>query len=275
MTYQGIRKKIISLYSGVLDEAEREADLIISYILDINIGELIAKDPIIDDEVINNIMRLARKRALERIPLAYIIKKWHFYGLEFFVDENVLIPRRETEQLVELILEENDITQKKMLDIGSGSGCISIAIGKNRPTWDIIGIDISKNAIELSNKNIDKNDCKNIEFKECDLFSDEIFGFKEFDIIVSNPPYIPERYKTTLPEETLKEPEKALFAKDDGLIFYKNIKNISRSIMKNKGRVYFEIDPCILEGFLELFKDENIKIFKDYSGNERMVRWNL
>ena len=221
-------------------------------------------------------------------PIQYIFNKAHFYGLEFYVNEQVLIPRPETEELVHLILSENKQDKLNVLDIGTGSGCIPIALQNNRPKWNLFAIDISANALEVANINAAKNDAA-IKFFQHDILSSKSFfadtnlytaleGITslQLDIIVSNPPYIPEQEKNVMSISTIEyEPEIALFVPDElPLLFYDKIADFAQQHLHPQGKLYFELNEFNADKVAEMLAQKqfhNIIIHQDLSGKDRML----
>ena len=211
-------------------------------------------------------------------PIQYVIKKEFFYNYILKITEDVLIPRPETEELVSNIINIEKINKKlKILEIGTGSGCIAITLKKNLITPSVTSLDISKKAIEIAKENASllKID---INFVCKDFFH---FSTKEkFDIIVSNPPYIPLKDKKFVDSVVYKnEPHKALFVEDDPLIFYKKILNFSTNYLNKNGRVYFEINDIYkddMKKYLDLFYS-NIKyeFVKDMQNKYRFLFLNF
>ncbi|SVA25951.1 uncharacterized protein METZ01_LOCUS78805, partial [marine metagenome] len=173
-------------------------------------------------------------------PIQYVLGKTKFCNLNFSVNESVLIPRPETEELVNIILK-NELGNKTVLDIGSGSGCIAISLAKHSPKAKVTALDICKDAIELSQRNAKENDV-NLEFINADILNYK--SDKKYDIIVSNPPYVLESEKKHMSKNVLDyEPELALFVKnDDPLQFYKAILDFSKNSLNKNGKIYFEIN---------------------------------
>jgi len=210
-------------------------------------------------------------------PLQYIIGKVEFYGLEFVVDASVLIPRPETELLVEAIIESTTTDQRiNILDIGSGSGNISIALAKNIPTCKVIGIDISEEAIEISKRNAEVNEVENqVMFVKKNISNGIEIKGNRFDIVVSNPPYVSlEEFDSLDPELRLYEPKIALTDEGDGLSFYRIIVPLSGSLLNNAGKIFLEIGAGQSEAVKQLLIDNdfnNIVIKKDYSDIERII----
>ena len=216
-----------------------------------------------------------RKRAA-RIPLQYIIGNVDFYGLKLNVNNSVLIPRPETELLVEKIITDfKDINDLKILDIGSGSGNISLSLGKNLNNSIIVGIDVSEKAIQVANQNKVISDVQNVEFKLFDVMKDDPSILGKFNVVVSNPPYISEvDYHSLEPELKVYEPKVALTDNYDGLSFYKKIISLSKMLLYNPGYLYFELGKDQHKDVNQLMIDEkfsNIKVIKDYAGIERII----
>ncbi|MBK7497958.1 MAG: peptide chain release factor N(5)-glutamine methyltransferase [Ignavibacteriales bacterium] len=217
-----------------------------------------------------------RKRGL-RIPLQYIVGNVEFYGLKLIVNENVLIPRPETELLVEKIINDSDKSNNlKILDIGVGSGNISLSISKNLPNSKVVAIDISKTALDVANQNAEINSLQDrIEFRLFDIMNDNLNSLGKFDLIVSNPPYVSENdYESLEPELKNHEPKIALTDNSNGISFYKHIIEASDQLLKKPGKIYFELGIDQSAQVQEYFKQNNftnIKITKDYSGIERII----
>lgn len=212
-------------------------------------------------------------------PIQYIFKHANFYGLQYFVDDRVLIPRPETEELVEWIINDNGQinTALNILDIGTGSGCIAVTLKKNMPNASIWAIDISSGAIDVAKRNAAKNDVKIIFLKQDMLRVDSISGGPLFDIIVSNPPYVRESEKLEMSENVLKfEPAGALFVEDtDVLIFYRQIAKIASNSLSPSGLLYLEINQNLGKATMDLLKKTgfgDIVLRRDINGNERMIR---
>tara|TARA_R110001606_G_scaffold204818_2_gene352681 strand:+ start:1564 stop:2436 length:873 start_codon:yes stop_codon:yes gene_type:complete len=215
-------------------------------------------------------------------PIQYILGKAHFCELEFRVDENVLIPRPETEELVYWILGEVQTKysreEVKILDIGTGSGCIAISLAKNLPNAKVYALDISKKALQMAEQNALDNEVE-IVFLEADILSIE--GFKDkFDVIVSNPPYVRELEKLEMKNNVVEhEPGLALFVSDgDPLIFYKKITSFALGHLRKSGILFFEINQYLGEEMKQLLRAENfseIELRKDMFGNDRMLKGQL
>ena len=205
-------------------------------------------------------------------PAQYIIGHAEFFGMQLKVDERVLIPRPETEELVDLILTENPEKNLKVLDIGTGSGAIALALAKNRPDWSVTAADISQDALDLSLENANAQNL-NLSFIKSDCFS-EISA--KYDIIVSNPPYISRADEEEVGLNVLhSEPHLALFADEDGLAIYRRIAESSKDYLNDGGKIYLEIGykqgqrvPAL---FTENFPEKRVRTLKDQFGQDRMV----
>lgn len=212
------------------------------------------------------------KQLVAHVPAQYIIGHAEFYGIELKVDERVLIPRPETEELVELILTENAKPNQSVLDIGTGSGAIALALAKNRPDWLVTASDISPDALNLASENASLQDLK-ISFKKSDCF-EEIA--ENYDIIVSNPPYISRADESEVGLNVLhSEPHLALFAEEDGLAIYRKIAQEAKNHLREGGKIYLEIGykqghsvPALFRKYLP---EKRVRTLKDQFGQDRMV----
>ena len=229
----------------------------------------------IKEEDKNKIREMLMLRAKNRKPLQYILGEWEFYGLPFKVRENVLIPRPDTEILVEQCIQlMREIEEPNILDIGSGSGAISIAIANELKSSSVTGVDINEDAIELANENKVLNKVENVNFMKSDLFEKLDEDFK-YDLIVSNPPYITkEEYETLMPEVKNFEPKNALTDLGDGLYFYREISKKAEAYLKDTGYLAFEIGYKQAKDVSKILEDNNfaiLSVVKDYGGNDRVV----
>lgn len=214
----------------------------------------------------------------KEVPIQYLLGKTSFYGLDFEVNENVLIPRPETEELVEWIINENskiDKTKKlKILDIGTGSGCIAISLAKNLPNAEVYGVDISKKAIVTAKRNAIRNNV-DVTFVFLDILKTDALRFN-YDIIVSNPPYVRNLEKAEIKKNVLGyEPHLALFVEDnDALIFYRKIATLAKKGLSENGQLFFEINQYLgkeMRDLLETMNFKNIELKKDIYDNDRMI----
>ncbi|RED38554.1 release factor glutamine methyltransferase [Winogradskyella eximia] len=217
-------------------------------------------------------------------PIQYILGETEFYGLPFKVNEHVLIPRPETEELVDLIIRSVTASavgkSLKILDIGTGSSCIAISLAKNLPKAEVYALDVSKEALVVAKQNAKGNNV-DITFIEASILEasnwDLFFENTKFDVIVSNPPYVRELEKQEIQPNVLdNEPHLALFVNDNNpLIFYKAITDFAVKKLKPNGKLYFEINQYLGEETKQLLVDanfENIELLKDLNGNDRMLK---
>lgn len=219
-------------------------------------------------------------RLKEEEPIQYILTKTEFYGLPFKVNQNTLIPRPETEELVEWIINEVDKNQESLsiLDIGTGTGCIPISLKKYLPKTTVSTIDVSKEALKIAEQNAVLNKVE-VSFMHQDILkTEELSG--EFDIIVSNPPYVRELEKVEIKNNVLKnEPHLALFVEDNNpLIFYKKIADLAKNSLTKTGLLFFEINQYLGLETVEMLKNKGftqIELRKDLFGNDRMIKASL
>lgn len=220
-------------------------------------------------------------RLKDQEPIQYIIGSTEFYGLPFKVTESTLIPRPETEELVQWITDiSNSKTENlSILDIGTGTGCIAICLAKNKPDATVYAVDISKKALTVARTNAKLNKV-DIEFVELDILDWENGASNlkniEFDIIVSNPPYVRALEKSQMSANVLRhEPGLALYVEDDDpLIFYKAIVELAQTHLKSNGQLYFEINQYLGSEMVQLLEDSDFKEIElkmDIFGNNRMV----
>jgi release factor glutamine methyltransferase len=215
-------------------------------------------------------------------PIQYILGKTFFYGLEFSVNDKVLIPRPETEELVKLIIDDaKKITGSfSILDIGTGSGCIAVSLKKNLPAWHVYALDISAEALQTAKTNAEKNECE-IHFITGDILDNELPAkLPSCLIIVSNPPYVKLSESASMHRNVKEhEPHLALFVPDeDALVFYKAIAATGKSKLKPGGMVYVEINESLGLETAILFQREgysDVQLLKDINGKDRMIKARL
>lgn len=214
------------------------------------------------------------KRLEKHEPIQYILGEVEFYNCTIKVNQNTLIPRPETEELVDLILKENR-GEGILLDIGTGSGCIPIALKKANPAYAVYALDISPEALEIARKSAELNKVE-VQFMKKDILVDALEDLPQFDLIVSNPPYVLESDKAAMSPNVLEfEPHLALFVADtDPLLFYRRIAQVAASKLKAGGKLYVEIHENFGLQTVDLLNDhgyQNILIIKDMQGKDRMV----
>lgn len=265
-------QQLISFYDK--EEIESFFFLILSRLKNIARVDLaLNSDLEFSEEELNKIM-LYTEELKNYKPIQYILGTTTFFGLEFEVNPNVLIPRPETEELVNWIISENKNQKKlKILDIGTGSGCIAISLAKNLKA-EVTAFDISEDALDTAQKNADNNQTF-ILLAEFDILNDTWEG-EEFDIIVSNPPYVRELEKEQIKPNVLNnEPHLALFVPDnDPLIFYRKIADFALKHLSENGQLFFEINQYLDKETVNLLVEKgfkNINLKKDIYGNNRMI----
>lgn len=213
------------------------------------------------------------------IPVQYLLGKTSFFGLDFEVNPSVLIPRPETEELVDWIIKNSksqvESAKIKILDIGTGSGCIAISLAKNIKNAQVFAIDISDKALATAQKNAEINNVE-VNFLNQNILETTDLNQK-FDIIVSNPPYVRNLEKQEIKKNVLNsEPHLALFVEDnDALIFYKKIATLAQKNLTQNGELFFEINQYLGQEMIELLGKmnfKNIELRKDIYGNDRMIR---
>lgn len=228
------------------------------------------------DEELEELTAVFQKLA-DQYPWQYIFHRADFYGLTFYVDESVLIPRPETEELVHWILQEHADGPQNVLDIGTGSGCIPITLKKHRPNWQVSAIDISPEALTVARKNATQLKTP-VDFIEADILNPTVnIQHSTFNIIVSNPPYIPYRESDRMSGSTLHhEPRLALFVPDtQPLLFYERLVALSRSSLVPGGRLYVELNEFNAADVVNLFTEagfQQVELKKDMAGKDRMLR---
>ena len=218
---------------------------------------------------------ITRLRANE--PLQYILGNCYFCGLDFHIEPGVLIPRPETAELVEWIISDRKSSDSpiRILDIGTGSGCISISLAKNLPKSEVHAWDISEDAIRIASDNANRLDA-NVRFRQTDVLG-QVPTDTMMNVIVSNPPYITEAERTDMDANVIDwEPDTALFVPDNApLLFYKRIADIGKQILTPDGTLYFEINQRFGTETVDMLRKKgyrNVELRKDLSGNDRMIK---
>jgi release factor glutamine methyltransferase len=261
-----------------IESSRLDAEVLLADLLDIERINLYVKfDYPLKSSELEEYRERITKRA-KRIPVAYIIGRKEFMSLEFDVNEDVLIPRPETENLVEEIISycrDNELQNAQIIDIGTGSGAVAVSLAHYLPDAKVVGVDISKEAVKTARKNAEKFE---LEERLSIVNSDLLEGFIKrditgIDIIVSNPPYISDSEMEELPPEVKKEPETALKAGREGLDFYKKLIPQSSQVLKDGGKIFLEIGSSQAESVKELFSDKwkDIEVIKDYADHDRII----
>lgn len=215
----------------------------------------------------------------KKTPIQYILGEAQFYNMTFFVDNSTLIPRPETEELVDWIIQENKgCDRKAILDIGTGSGCIALALKKHLPNFEVTAFDISETALNMARRNAEYHSL-DVKFLQKDITQQTQYD-EGWDIIVSNPPYIPEKEKEIIEANVLDyEPHGALFVpNDDPLLFYRHIAVFAKQHLQHNGKLFFEIHRDFGKDCLSLLESMDfvdVVLRKDISGNDRMIKASL
>ena len=283
-----VLKEILNVFHKELDtiygnnEVDSFFNILIDYYLNLKRITLVMQpEYTISKEEEQPLFEALSRLKLEE-PIQYILGETEFFGLVFKVNQNTLIPRPETEELVQWIIEDykDNLEQIKILDIGTGTGCIPISLAKNLPKAKVKALDISTKALEVAKQNAELNAAE-VDFIEqniLDTYHTELdSASQKFDVIVSNPPYVRELEKAEMKGNVLKhEPELALFVDNTNpLIFYKAITEFATHSLKAGGTLYFEINQYLGAEMIQLLEDFNFKdieLKKDMFGNNRMIK---
>jgi release factor glutamine methyltransferase len=285
MTIQLAYKQLLAKLYEVYDtrEAANIADMVIEHVTgQRKIERILYKDLPVTEEQQQTLEALSQQ-LLQHKPVQYILGEAWFAGMKLYVNEHVLIPRPETEELVELIVEEvgsgkskeeNDLT---IIDIGTGSGCIPIGLKKRLSNAAVYAVDISEKALEVAKKNAEEQQT-DIRLLQLDFLDKG--NWKQlplFNIIVSNPPYVKKSEEQTMAKNVLEyEPHVALFVPDeDALKFYKAIAEFAKTHLKTDGKVFVEINEALGQHVVELFEQSGFKdvtLKKDMQGKDRMIK---
>ncbi|MFD2246598.1 peptide chain release factor N(5)-glutamine methyltransferase [Pontibacter ruber] len=275
-TLNDLRKALSAIYPE--PEADAMARQVVEHVLQKSRVALSLEREAEVNEAKREVMARLLQRLLQHEPLQYVLGVAHFYGLELQVDERVLIPRPETEELVDLVVKDHRVQQHlHVLDICAGSGCIPLALAANLNTSKVYGLELSEGALEVARANAAKYNLP-VEWLHQDVFED-IPGIAphSLDIITSNPPYVLEQEKEQMRANVLQyEPHLALFVPDeDALKYYKRITDVAAILLKRGGKLYFEINEQYGGGVKELLQKagfSNIKVVQDLFGKDRIVR---
>lgn len=218
-------------------------------------------------------------RLLRQEPIQYILGQADFYGLKFEVNPHVLIPRQETEELVYEVLESckgQDMAGKRLLDVGSGSGCISIVLKKKLPGLEVVSVDISQEALEVARRNGEKHQAA-VDWRLLDFLDPETWpSLGTFDLIVSNPPYIDPSEKHLLPPQVIDhEPHTALFTRSDPMEFYRAIALFAKKYLLPGGKFFLECNEFRMEETLPILRNQGfgqVEDIRDMSGKRRIIK---
>ncbi len=287
MTIRTASQKIIEQVKTIYDESEATniAVLLLENITGYTKTEqTITKEKNITEAQSEKI-NLSLTRLLNHEPIQYVLNECWFYGMKFYVDQNVLIPRPETEELVDWIIRDLKpcqpagrfpVTELNILDVGTGSGCIALSLKRKLRKAEVWACDISEEALAIAKRNAE-NLQADIKLLQIDFLNvEERNKLSLFDIIVSNPPYIPQKDKDTMQQNVLDyEPHTALFVEDNNpLAFYSAIANFANTHLNKTGNIYCEIHESLGKNVSEIFLQNKFKIEikKDMQGKERMIK---
>ncbi len=289
-----IRQQLILMYD------EREATSIASMVMEnvtglTRIDRLTKKDEPLVVQQLHHLTEVVQRLG-QHEPIQYVLGECFFHGLKLYVNNHVLIPRPETEELVEWIIndvktsgknvfqrkegEADETTQLKVLDVGTGSGCIALALKKAMPKAEVWGCDVSDEALNVARRNGAQLDIR-VDFQGINFLDEsQQRSLPTVDIIVSNPPYVPEKDKATMrPNVLAHEPHTALFVPDDdALIFYKTLALFGHKRLYENGCIYIEISENAAKETVRIFKEagyNNVEIKKDMQGKDRMIKAHL
>ena len=288
---QYIKEQLRGIYEQ--EEAINIADLAIEHATGLSKTQRVSKKQSEISELELGQLQKDLQRLKQHEPIQYVMNKAWFYGMELYVDKNVLIPRPETEELVQWIVNDvkasgkdvfirksmqaDETTQLKILDVGTGSGCIALAIKKEMPKAEVWGCDISEEALNVARRNGSSLDIR-VDFQGVNFLDEaQQKHLPTVDIIVSNPPYVPFNDKVQMRSNVVDhEPHTALFVPDkDALIFYKALAEFGKKRLYKNGSIYMEIHEGLGKDVTMLFKDfgySNIELKKDMQGKDRMVK---
>ena len=260
-----------------IDTYAFEAKLIIEKAFDSELPRILMnRDSAVPESILDNIQDMTEKRK-KGFPIQYILGEWEFYGYKFKVGEGVLIPRQDTETLIDYVLDicrKNNIKSPKIIDLCSGTGGIAIALKKEMPDSEIYALENSGIALEYLEYNAKLNQA-DIKIMEADVLEDKYTdNFKDFDIIVSNPPYLTRQDMRELQPEVRFEPITALYAGEDGLYFYQRITPLWKKILKSGGMIVYEIGMNQHESVSDILKSNNFnqtEFIRDTAGIIRVV----
>lgn len=258
------------------DNPRKEIEILLQYILDCSRVDLYLRfeEPLSKLQLAK--LRKWVQRRKNREPLQYITRHAGFYNLALNVTPDVLIPRPESERLVEILLSTvNKDEKNSILDIGTGSGCLALSLGSELPNAKITGIDKSLKAIEIAKLNAETLKINNVQFLQMDLFADKIEG--KYDFVISNPPYIPQiEMESLIPDVKNFEPHSALTDSADGLTFYHKISEISQTLVNSNGWIFLEVGlrkhPKKAMQIFSNDKFKKVELIKDYNGDDRVLQ---
>lgn len=265
------------IYAELLKKVKNYSDnelknILLKYLylkFNLSTADLLINKPVIWSKEIQDNFDNDIKMLNNKIPVQHITNSEFFYDKVFFITNKTLIPRPETEELVDIIIKsEKSNSKKNILDIGTGSGCLAVTLS-NHLSSNVIGVDSSKEAIRVAKKNNLLTSNK-VNFINCKI--EDYIPLESFDIIVSNPPYIPKRDENKVDKNVLdNEPYSALFVDSDPIYFYKIIFDFAKKFLNKNGNLYFEINQNYVDKLKKLLKETTFEVVQDFYGNERFV----
>ncbi len=268
--FSHFKKELESKYSS--REIEQFHPILMDYYLGYNRADLVLRNQESINELGLHKLQLALEKLKENMPIDYILNQSIFFGREFYVDSRVLVPRSETEELVQLILEQEKGADIELLDIGTGSGCIPISLALERNYKRIDACEVSKDAMDVAIENGKKLQAE-VNWYLLDILIEK--PKQTYDVVISNPPYVrPEELNTLDKNVQEYEPHIALAPKEDPLEFYKRMLHIAEDMIKPGGRLYWEIHEDLGQEVLQLMKPHpftNIQLIQDMYGRDRFV----
>lgn len=281
MTIAELYNDFVSRLSGIYDkrEAANITDWVMESVTALSRAKILASPEFDVSEKNRGILHNYLHQLLQHKPVQYVLNEAWFYKMRFYINEHVLIPRPETEELVSWIVEEDKIDESRsinILDIGTGSGCIAVSLKKNIPRAAVTAIDISEKALEVANKNARELNTP-IHFLQIDFLNDQSSDrLHRYDVIVSNPPYIPINEKEKLARNVAAfEPPVALFVNNDTpFLFYEVIAAFSKKHLNENGKIYAEVHEDYATEVSKIFSEKNFipEIRKDMYGKNRMIK---
>lgn len=257
------------------DKFPEDAQYLLEELSGLNYTQLqLRRNDLVSEEILTKFNQ-GIQLLLKDEPVQYILGEAYFLGEKFSVDDNVLIPRQETEEMVEKIIQDHSESSMSILDVGTGSGVIAISLALKFPDDEVVASDISSDALKVAAKNAQRLQTDNVHFFQSNLFSNDKLG--KFDVIVSNPPYIAESEQNVMDQSVIKyEPDLALYGKNDGLDFYEQFSKQVIEYLNPGGKLYMEFGYNQKNKIKQIFSnnmpDYAVEFYKDISGNYRYLK---
>lgn len=272
--FDSIRTKL-SLYF-VADEVNTLSRILLEFYLKVNFHKVYTEPTFLVNAQSAAQLQDAVERLTKSEPIQYILGETEFYGLRFLVNSSVLIPRPETEELVQWAIDDIKKSELRVLEVGTGSGCIAVSLAKNLPACKVVAVDISESALHVASQNALTNGV-DVQFIKADVFDDALFYLPKFDVIISNPPYVTESERVLMNKNVLDfEPQIALFVPDSNpLKFYSRIAEVALNLLNDNGLMYFEINEAYsfqTKLMLQNLGFRKVEVRKDIFDKDRMIR---